>query len=89
MPLVIVSGLPSSGKTRRVAQLVEFIKTSYGRDAQVWKKGSFELAYLLLRVFSRTTATCSHCTTLQRRSLAMTSVQFRRMSATPPPEKRR
>ena len=35
MPLVVVSGLPSSGKTRRVGQLVEFIKTSHGKDAQV------------------------------------------------------
>ena len=29
MPLVIVTGLPCSGKTRRVAELVEFIQTHH------------------------------------------------------------
>lgn len=27
MPLVVVSGLPCSGKTRRVAELVEYVET--------------------------------------------------------------
>ena len=36
MPLVVVSGLPCSGKTRRVAELVEYIQSQHSdREVQV------------------------------------------------------
>ena len=36
MPLVIVTGLPCSGKSRRVAELVEYIQTHHkDREVQV------------------------------------------------------
>ena len=35
MPLVIMCGLPCSGKTQRVEQLVQFIKDNYDKEVQV------------------------------------------------------
>lgn len=35
MPLVVMCGLPCSGKTQRVEQLVQFIKENYDKEVQV------------------------------------------------------
>ena len=41
MPLVVVSGIPSSGKTRRVQELVEFLGNNCDREVTALNKSVY------------------------------------------------